>query len=82
MYLAKSPRENTPQSTSCTTTYLPSWKLSKLDEQDMQDTAGEAGCKKKSTSKQSKDVLNSEFSFSNSGYQIKAKKTTCITIFA
>ena len=25
-----------------TATYLPSWKLSKLDEPDMQDTAGEA----------------------------------------
>ena len=24
-------------------TYLPSWKLSKLDEPDMQDTAGDAG---------------------------------------
>ena len=23
--------------------YIPSWKLSKLDEPDMQDTAGEAG---------------------------------------
>ena len=34
---------NTPQSTSCTPTYLPSRKLSKLDEPDMQDTAGEAG---------------------------------------
>ena len=34
---------NTPQSTSRTATYLPSWKLSKLDEPDMQDTAGEAG---------------------------------------
>ena len=26
-----------------TATYLPSWKLSKLDEPDTQDTAGEAG---------------------------------------
>ena len=34
---------NTPQSTSCTATYNPSQKLSKLDEPDMQDTAGEAG---------------------------------------
>ena len=32
-----------PQSSSCTTTYLPSRKLSELDEPDMQDTAGEAG---------------------------------------
>ena len=32
-----------PQSTSCTATYLPSRKLSKLDEPDMQDTTGEAG---------------------------------------
>ena len=30
------------QSTSCTATYLLSRKLSKLDKQDMQDTAGEA----------------------------------------
>ena len=34
---------NTPQSTKYTATYLPSRKLSKLDEPDMQDTAGEAG---------------------------------------
>ena len=34
---------NTPQSSSCTTTNLPSRKLSKLDEPDMQDTAEEAG---------------------------------------
>ena len=33
---------NTPQSMSCTATYLPSRKLSKLDEPYMQDTAGEA----------------------------------------
>ena len=32
-----------PQSTNYTATYLPSRKLSKLDEPDMQDTAGEAG---------------------------------------
>ena len=31
------------QSSSCTATCLPSRKLSKLDELDMQDTAGEAG---------------------------------------
>ena len=31
------------QSSSCTATYLPSRKLSKLDEPDMQDTAGVAG---------------------------------------
>ena len=37
------PGGNTPQSTNYTTTYLPSWKLSKLDEPDMQDIAGEAG---------------------------------------
>ena len=36
-------RERFPQSTNCTATYLPSRKLSKLDEPDMQDTAGEAG---------------------------------------
>ena len=32
---------NIPQSSSCTATYHPSWKLSKLDEPDMRDTAGE-----------------------------------------
>ena len=32
-----------PQSTNYMATYLPSQKLSKLDEPDMQDTAGEAG---------------------------------------
>ena len=37
-----SPGVNTPQSTNYTPTYLPSLKLSKLDEPDMQDTAGEA----------------------------------------
>ena len=37
------PRGNTPQSSSYTATYLPPRKLSKLDEPDMQDTAGEAG---------------------------------------
>ena len=34
---------NSPQSTNCTATYLPSRKLSKLDEPDMKDNAGEAG---------------------------------------
>ena len=38
-----SPGGNTPQSNNYTATYLPSRKLSKLDEQVMQDTAGEAG---------------------------------------
>ena len=38
-----SPSGNTPQRTNYTATYFPSWKLSKLDEPDMQDTAGEAG---------------------------------------
>ncbi len=33
----------TPQDTNCTATCLLSRKLSKLDEPDMQDTAGEAG---------------------------------------
>ena len=33
---------NTPQSTNYTATCLPSRKPSKLDEPDMQDTAGEA----------------------------------------
>ena len=35
--------KDTPQGTNYTATYLPSRKLSKLDEPDMQDTAGEAG---------------------------------------
>ena len=36
--------EATPsQSTNSTATYLPSRKLSKLDETDMQDTTGETG---------------------------------------
>ena len=38
-----SPGGNTPQGTNYTTTRLPSRKLSKLDEPDMQVTAGEAG---------------------------------------
>ena len=38
-----SPGGNTPQSSSYTATYHPSRKLSKLDELDMQDTAGEVG---------------------------------------
>ena len=38
-----SPGGNTPQSPNYTATYLPSRKLSKLDEPDMQDTAGEVG---------------------------------------
>ena len=38
-----SPGGNTPQNTNYTATCLPSRKLSKLDEADMQDTAGEAG---------------------------------------
>ena len=36
-------KSNTQQGTNYTATCLPSRKLSKLDEQDMQDTAGEAG---------------------------------------
>ena len=39
----KSPGGNTQQSTNYTATYLPSRKLFKLDEPDIQDTAGEAG---------------------------------------
>ena len=35
------PGDSTPQSSSCTTTYYPSRKLSKLDGPDTQDTAGE-----------------------------------------
>ena len=38
-----SPGGNTPQGTNYTATCLPSRKLSKLDEPEMQDTAGEAG---------------------------------------
>ena len=38
-----SPGGNTPQATNYTASSLPSRKLSKLDEPDMQDTAGEAG---------------------------------------
>ena len=36
-------RGNTPQSCSCTATYYPSWKLSKLEEPDMRNTTGEVG---------------------------------------
>ena len=43
IYINTSPRGNTQQSTNYTATYLPSRKLSKLDEPDMQVTAGEAG---------------------------------------
>ena len=38
-----SPGGNTPQDTNCTATCPLSRKLFKLDEPDMQDTAGEAG---------------------------------------
>ena len=38
-----SPGGNTPQGTNYTATCLPSRKLSKLDEPDIQDSAGEAG---------------------------------------
>ena len=38
-----SPGGNTPQYTNCTATCPLSRKLFKLDEPDMQDTAGEAG---------------------------------------
>ena len=41
--ILKSPGGNIPQSSSCMATYHPSWKLSKLDEPDMRDTAGEVG---------------------------------------
>ena len=37
------PGGNTPQDTNCTATCLLSWKLSKLDEPDMRDIAGETG---------------------------------------
>ena len=36
-------RATPPQSSSCTAIYHPSRKISKLDEPDMQDTAGEVG---------------------------------------
>ena len=35
-----SPGGSTPQSSSCTATYHSTWKLSKLDKPDMQDTTG------------------------------------------
>ena len=38
-----SPGGNTPQDINCTATFPLSRKLFKLDEPDMQDTAGEAG---------------------------------------
>ena len=41
--LGVSPGGNTPQDTNYTATCLLSRKLFKLDETDMQDTAGEAG---------------------------------------
>ena len=37
------PEGNTTESSSYTATYLPSRKLSKLDEPDTQDSTGEAG---------------------------------------
>ena len=37
------PGGNTPERSSCTAIYHPSRKVSKLDEPDMQDTAGEVG---------------------------------------
>ena len=40
--IEQSPSGNTPQSTNYTVTCLPSRKLSKLNEPDTQDTAGEA----------------------------------------
>ena len=41
--LTETQNHNTPQDTNCTATCPLSWKLFKLDEPDMQDTAGEAG---------------------------------------
>ena len=41
--ILNNPGGNTPQDTNCTATCLLSRKLFKLDEPDMQDTAGEAG---------------------------------------
>ena len=37
----KNPRNNIPQNSNCAATYRPSKKPSKLNEQDMRDTAGE-----------------------------------------
>ena len=41
--LRLSPGGSTPQSSSCTATDHPSQNLSKLDEPDIEDTAGEVG---------------------------------------
>ena len=41
--LYKNVASNIPQGTNYTATYLQSRKLSKLDEPEMQDTAGESG---------------------------------------
>ena len=41
--LHKNAASNTPQCSSCMATNHPSWKLSKLDEPDMQDTPGKVG---------------------------------------
>ena len=41
--VASNPGGNTPHDTNYTATCLPSRKLYKLDEPDMQDTSGEAG---------------------------------------
>ena len=41
--ILNNPGDSTPQSSSCTSTHDPSRKLSKLDEPDMRDTAGEVG---------------------------------------
>ena len=38
-----SPCASILQIRSCTATYQPSWKLTKLDEPDMRDTAGKVG---------------------------------------
>ena len=38
-----SPGDSTPQNSSCTDIYHPSWKLSKLNEPDMWNTVGEVG---------------------------------------
>ena len=43
LYIIRLDYGNTPQDTNCTATCLLSRKLSKLDEPDMQDTAGETG---------------------------------------
>ena len=59
-----SPGGNIPQSSSCTATYFPSRKLSKLDEPDMQDTTGEAGTSREPPHMAEQKQLESTYSSS------------------